>query len=324
MKLLQLREKHTSLFGHGYLCGHSNHLEPHLTVPRLQKHQLMEPMENLEQRMCLKHDKPLELFCCTDQFCICMVCTVLEHKSHDILPLKDEFEKQKVSLNQITTENRGMIEERQEKMNNVRQCLDISLSCAQREMNNGVVFFDAVLDVVQESMAQFRNDILKKQKATEKQADGLISELEQEIGQLEHREVKMGQLACSDDYLHALQSFNSLKITPNLKDWNQVSYRPTSFSGSVENAVVKLEHHYGAEETAESTRGVKETTTVKSAPQIVGVFVDYEQGLVSFYDVETAEHLYSFTNCAFSGKLYAFFSPGNRRSPLIINPVQKV
>nr|XP_020511642.1 E3 ubiquitin-protein ligase TRIM39-like [Labrus bergylta] len=38
------------------------HLEPHLTAPRLKRHQLIDPVENLEDRMCTKHDKPLELF----------------------------------------------------------------------------------------------------------------------------------------------------------------------------------------------------------------------------------------------------------------------
>ncbi|KAI3370848.1 hypothetical protein L3Q82_007134 [Scortum barcoo] len=38
------------------------HLEPHLTMAGLKRHQLMEPVENLEGRMCMKHDKLLELF----------------------------------------------------------------------------------------------------------------------------------------------------------------------------------------------------------------------------------------------------------------------
>nr|XP_029131821.1 tripartite motif-containing protein 29-like [Labrus bergylta] len=60
------------------------HLEPHLTASRLKRHQLIDPVENLEDRMCTKHDKPLELFCKTDQTCVCMLCSVLDHKTHSL------------------------------------------------------------------------------------------------------------------------------------------------------------------------------------------------------------------------------------------------
>ncbi|KAL0166852.1 hypothetical protein M9458_038696, partial [Cirrhinus mrigala] len=46
-------------------------------------------------------------------------------------------------------------------------------------------------------------------------------------------------------------------------------------------------------------------------PQRVGVFVDYEEGLVSFYDVESSSHIYSYTDQPFTGKVYPYFSPGS-------------
>ncbi|KAL7880919.1 hypothetical protein SRHO_G00031730 [Serrasalmus rhombeus] len=63
------------------------------------------------------------------------------------------------------------------------------------------------------------------------------------------------------------------------------------------------------------------------APQKVGVFVDYEEGLVSFYDVEARSHIYSFTGQSFTEKLYPYFCPcnnygGNNLIPLIITPVE--
>uniref|UniRef100_A0A8C7VQS8 Uncharacterized protein n=1 Tax=Oncorhynchus mykiss TaxID=8022 RepID=A0A8C7VQS8_ONCMY len=44
-------------------------------------------------------------------------------------------------------------------------------------------------------------------------------------------------------------------------------------------------------------------------PQKVGVFVDYEEGQISFYDVENRSHIYSFTGCIFTEKLYPYLNP---------------
>ncbi|KAI3352612.1 hypothetical protein L3Q82_005550 [Scortum barcoo] len=49
--------------------------------------------------------------------------------------------------------------------------------------------------------------------------------------------------------------------------------------------------------------------SLKSRPQKVGVFVDYEEGLVSFYDVDAAALIYSFTVCCFTEKLFPYFNP---------------
>lgn len=48
---------------------------------------------------------------------------------------------------------------------------------------------------------------------------------------------------------------------------------------------------------------------IRSNPERVGVFVDYDGGLVSFYNVDTADLLYSFTGCCFAERLLPFFSP---------------
>uniref|UniRef100_A0A671UED6 B30.2/SPRY domain-containing protein n=1 Tax=Sparus aurata TaxID=8175 RepID=A0A671UED6_SPAAU len=65
---------------------------------------------------------------------------------------------------------------------------------------------------------------------------------------------------------------------------------------------------------------------LESRPEKVGVFVDYEEGLVSFYDVDAAALIYSFTGCCFTQTLYPFFCPcvnagGKNSAPLIISPV---
>ncbi|XP_045076063.1 E3 ubiquitin-protein ligase TRIM39-like [Coregonus clupeaformis] len=66
--------------------------------------------------------------------------------------------------------------------------------------------------------------------------------------------------------------------------------------------------------------------SLREKPQKVGVFVDYEEGQVSFYNVEAKSHIHSYTGYTFTEKLYPFFSPGNNytgknSAPLVITPV---
>ncbi|XP_047428002.1 bloodthirsty-related gene family, member 12 [Mugil cephalus] len=63
-----------------------------------------------------------------------------------------------------------------------------------------------------------------------------------------------------------------------------------------------------------------------SQPSKVGIFLDYEAGQISFYDVKARLHLYTFTD-SFKESLYPIFSPcltqdGKNTSPLIISPVK--
>ncbi|TWW63498.1 E3 ubiquitin-protein ligase TRIM39-like isoform X1 [Takifugu flavidus] len=67
--------------------------------------------------------------------------------------------------------------------------------------------------------------------------------------------------------------------------------------------------------------------SLKEKPRKVGVFVDYEEGLVSFYDVMAKTHIYSFTQCSFGGKIFPYFSPHAKQNdknadPLIISNVK--
>ncbi|XP_061108779.1 E3 ubiquitin-protein ligase TRIM21-like [Conger conger] len=63
----------------------------------------------------------------------------------------------------------------------------------------------------------------------------------------------------------------------------------------------------------------------KRIPHVIGVFLDYERGQVSFYNVGTKELIHTFTD-TFSKTVYPFFSPcgnksGRNEAPLVITPV---
>ncbi|KAI5613957.1 butyrophilin-like protein 3, partial [Silurus asotus] len=58
--------------------------------------------------------------------------------------------------------------------------------------------------------------------------------------------------------------------------------------------------------------------TVREKVEKLGVFVDYDEGLVSFYDVNSRSHIYSFTGQTFTHKLIPYFyTCDNDEAPLI-------
>ncbi|KAM6938804.1 E3 ubiquitin-protein ligase TRIM21-like isoform 1-T2 [Lycodopsis pacificus] len=417
------------------------HLEPHLTRSGLKRHQLIDPVENLEGRMCTKHDKQLDLFCKTDQMCVCMLCTYSDHKTHDVVPLEEEYEGKKAELGKTETEIQQMIQKRRVKIQEMKHSVELSEEDADREIAEGVQVFTALKESVERSQAELIDTIKEKQRKTEKQAEGFIKELEQEIYELKKRSTEVEQLSCSEDHLHLLQSFRTLNTAPPTKDWTGVRVSPPSHEGTVVRAVNQLEetlskqmkklfeaelkrvqqsavdvtldadtahpylilsddgkqvkhgvvrknlpdnpkrfgYHVSvlAKQSFSSGRfyyevQVKGKTdwtlgvvresinrkgkviptpqngnwkirlrneneytacadprvllSLKSQPEKVGVFVDYEEGLVSFYDVKSAALIYSFTGCCFTEKLYPHFSPcfndgGKNSAPLIISPV---
>uniref|UniRef100_A0A3B4UWF0 Uncharacterized protein n=1 Tax=Seriola dumerili TaxID=41447 RepID=A0A3B4UWF0_SERDU len=185
------------------------HLEPHLTMSGLKRHELIDPVENLEDRVCMNHDKLLELFCKTDQMCVCMLCTYSDHKSHDVVPLKEEYEGKKAELKETEAEIQQMIQKRRLKLQEIKRSVELSKERADRETAEGVQVFTALKESVERGQAEFIRTIKEKQRTREKQAEDFIKELEQEISELKKRSSEVEQLSLSEDHLHLIQIWRS-------------------------------------------------------------------------------------------------------------------
>uniref|UniRef100_A0A8C5D486 Uncharacterized protein n=1 Tax=Gouania willdenowi TaxID=441366 RepID=A0A8C5D486_GOUWI len=354
------------------------HLKPHLTASGLRRHQLVEPVENLETMMCPKHSKPLELFCQSDQTRVCLMCSVLEHRSHQLVPLgEDLFEDKKVYLQQ-------MIQKRREKLEEIRESVRFRKEAADRGKAEGVEMFTALMELGQRGLKELMKTMEEQQEVEEREAEGLIKELEKEIFELMKRSSEVEQLSHSED--HLLQHFCSLKAPPikmlemkrlqqfavdvtldpltahpNLvlsDDGKQVYcsdvkkklphnkerfYPCVSVLGKQNFSSGRFYFEVQVKGTTEWDLGVvKESINRKgditktpknglwtNTPLVwVSVFVDYEEGVVSFYDVDAAALIYSFTHCCFTHKLHPYFSPGlnyggKNSAPLIICPVNQ-
>ncbi|CAL8267158.1 unnamed protein product [Boreogadus saida] len=403
------------------------HLEPHQRVAGLKKHRLVEPMDRLEDRMCKKHNRLLELFCQTEQVCVCPFCTEADHKSHPVVPLKEEYEGKTAQLGKMAAEVLQMIQDRKLKIKEIKATVEMSNKDADREISDGKQVFTALIGCVEKCRDDFNQTVKEKLKSTVKQAEDLIKELEQEIEDLTNR---------------SSETFRSLKNPQPTRDWTTVEVHPPSYVGSLRRSLDQLEECLDMEmkkllEDAELKRvqqyevdvtldpdtahpnlilsedgkqghdggvgkvlpdnpkrftkyafvlmrqtssgrfyfevQVKDNTLwwlgvvresinrkdetmctpemgywtlaynkdgllfcdnpsvhlpLRAELQKVGVFVDYDEGRVSFYDVEARVHVYSATGCTFTEPLYLFLYPGlhdgrKNSALLIISPVNQ-
>ncbi|XP_026792564.3 E3 ubiquitin-protein ligase TRIM39 [Pangasianodon hypophthalmus] len=456
-------------------CGASYceiHLAPHKNIQNLKKHKLINPVENLEDYICQKHERPLELFCRDDQTCVCQFCTEGDHKNHNTVPVEEANAELKACLKKTQTEVQQMIQERLEKTEEIKHSLELSKKSTEEEISQGVEVFTALIRSIERSQAELLEVMEEKQNAAERQAEGLIKELEQEITVLKRKDLHLDQLSNAENYLQKIQIYSSMCSPPHTKNWTEISINTdlsretlrtslshlhkelnnemdkemqklkqmsqqkaeafsmnqtqlllllllsAAFLVPVSNAIwiqiyavdVTLDldtaskylivSQDGKEVRSEDTwinvpynpkrfvhdpyvlakegfssgrfyyevqvRGKTEwdlgvaresisrygkiypnykggtwsmiqrhgsdysacagscvRLTLREKVEKVGVFVDYEEGLVSFYDAEARSHIYSITGQSFTEKLYPFFSPGltydnGNSAPLII------
>ncbi|XP_053537924.1 E3 ubiquitin-protein ligase TRIM39 [Ictalurus punctatus] len=419
------------------LC--ETHLEFHNNMPKLKTHKLINAVENLEDYICQKHERALELFCRNDQTCVCQLCAETDHKNHNTVPIEEESRERKTQLGKTQTDVQQMIQDRLKKIQEIKHSVELSKRSTEKEKADSVEVFTAVIRSIERSQAELLEVMEEKQKAAERQAEGLIKELEQEITVLKRRDTELEQLSHTEEHLHLLQIYSSMCSPPHTKNWTEISINTDlsgetvrtalsqlqkTLNGKLTKTLMKRIQQYAVDVTLDPdtahpniilsadrkqvTEGNKQQTlldtperfnkflivlgkesfssgrfyyevqvrgktawelgvakesvnrkgditltpqdglwtvylrnenqytagdpsvplTLREKVEKVGVFVDYEEGLVSFYDVKANSHIYSFTGQSFTEKLYPYFCPcsnagGKNSSPLIISPVVK-
>ncbi|XP_048021287.1 E3 ubiquitin-protein ligase TRIM39-like isoform X2 [Megalobrama amblycephala] len=414
------------------------HLERHLRVAGLKKHKLINPVSNLEDYICQKHERPLELFCRDDQTCVCPMCDVTDHKNHNTVSIEEESEEKKAQLMKTQKGVQQTIQDRIKKIQDIKHSSEVRKRNTEKEKAARVELFTDLIRSIERCQTELLEMMEEQQKAAEKQEEELIEELEQEITELKMRNSELEELSQTDDHLHFLQTYSSLCSPRNTRNWSEISMKTDESLETLRKALTQLQdtlqekltltevkrmqqyavdvtldpdtahpnlilsddgkqvrcgdikqklpdkpgrfdqcicvlgkerfssgRFYFEVQVKEKTRwelGVARESIIRKGKislspsngywtvvlrneneyeafagppvslslsvklQRVCVFVDYEEGLVSFYDVESSSHIYSFTDQSFNDKLCPYFSPGfnnggKNSTPLIITPV---
>lgn len=215
------------------------HLERHRTVSTLKKHKLIDPVENLENRICKVHDEPLEYYCRVDSAFICEDCKK-DHKNHEIVPLEEEAQLRKTLLGNEKTNTDKMIQAHQQKIQETQNSVEASRKNAAKACSCNLNAMTALVDYIKKSQAELTEVIETKLKKCETEAEGFIKELEGEIMQIKQKNEELNQVSLANDPFIFLENFLSFTIPqPEVKDWSGVTLTSEEFL--VQGALAKLE-----------------------------------------------------------------------------------
>ncbi|XP_044040834.1 E3 ubiquitin-protein ligase TRIM47-like isoform X2 [Siniperca chuatsi] len=183
------------------------HLEPHYSVPVLKKHQLVSATVPLQEKMCTKHNKLMEVYCQTDKQLVCSLCNLDEHKGHTTTSIsvqKAETQKHLV-LSQKKVQERA--QQREKELKELKQAEE-NLKRRHKEV---------------------KQLIRDQEKTAVTQAEELQLQLEREIIKLRRRGTELEQLSRTDDHIHLIQIFQSLSTSCDSPDFSPGAGPPRSF-----------------------------------------------------------------------------------------------
>ncbi|XP_065122569.1 E3 ubiquitin/ISG15 ligase TRIM25-like [Paramisgurnus dabryanus] len=195
-----------------------NHLEQHENLFKDKKHNLVDATGRLQQMICPQHEKPLEIYCRTDQLCICYLCMTGKHKNHDTISAEEERTEKQKELKETQGKYQKIILEIQKKLQELRDAVETHKRSAQTAVDDTERIFTQLIRSIERRRSEVTQLIRDQEKAAVSEAEGLLKRLEQEIDDLMRRDAELEQLSHTDDHIHFLQSFQSLSVPPGSTD----------------------------------------------------------------------------------------------------------
>ncbi|XP_039607997.1 E3 ubiquitin/ISG15 ligase TRIM25-like [Polypterus senegalus] len=190
------------------------HLQPHYEVAALKHHELTDPDRDVKEKLCVEHQKSLEMFCKTDETCICLMCGVTEHDGHEKVKLEMERQEKQKQLGVTRSEIRRRLEEKEKKLRETRIAMDQMKISMEREMEEHEKSFTDLIHCIEGAHKKLTERIKEQEKKEMEKAEGVMEQLEKEIEELKRREAELKELSETKDHLYFLQAFSSRCVLP--------------------------------------------------------------------------------------------------------------
>ncbi|XP_023194021.1 E3 ubiquitin/ISG15 ligase TRIM25-like [Xiphophorus maculatus] len=216
------------------------HLQPHFDSAALKKHKLVEPSKNLQENICSKHDKLLEVFCRTDQKCICYLCIMDEHKGHETVSAAAERTERQRELEERRGNIQQRIQDQEKDVKLLQQEVEAINRSADKTVEDSEKIFTQLICLLQKRSSEVKQQIRSQQETEVSRVKDVQEKLEQEITELKRKDAELEQLSHTEDHNQFLLNYPSLPALSESTHSSSINIRPLRHFEDVTAAVSEL------------------------------------------------------------------------------------
>ncbi|XP_066532190.1 tripartite motif-containing protein 16-like protein [Hoplias malabaricus] len=218
------------------------HLKIHSEVLSWKNHTLVKASTRLREKICPQHDKLMEIYCRTDQTCICYLCTMHEHRGHDTVAAVAERAERQSQLKEERGETEQRIQEKEKLLQKLKQAVNTLKSSAQTAVEDSERIFTELIRSIEERRSEVTELIRAQEKAELSRAEEHIQQLEQEISDLKRRDTELEQLSHTDDHIQFLQSLQAFCVSSGSEDSSNIFIRQSPLFNEVRKSLSELKN----------------------------------------------------------------------------------
>uniref|UniRef100_A0A096LVD2 B30.2/SPRY domain-containing protein n=1 Tax=Poecilia formosa TaxID=48698 RepID=A0A096LVD2_POEFO len=217
-----------------------NHLQTHYQLPAFKKHKLMNPSKTLQDNICSRHDEVMKIFCRTDQQCICNLCTMDEHKSHETVPAAAERDEKQKKLQESRQQIQQRIQDQEKDVKLLQQEVEAINVSADKAVEDSEKIFTELIRLLQERSSEVKQQIRSQQETEVSRVKDVQEKLEQEITELKRKDAELEQLSHTEDHTQFLLNYPSLPALRESTHSSSINIRPLRHFEDVTAAVTEL------------------------------------------------------------------------------------
>ncbi|XP_029288735.1 LOW QUALITY PROTEIN: tripartite motif-containing protein 16-like [Cottoperca gobio] len=183
----------------------ATHLEPHYVSEAFKRHKLVEISGSIQEKICSKHDKLLEVYCRSDGQCICLLCVMDEHKGHDTVSATAERKEKQKQFGKKKLKYQQGIQKKEKQLKQLKQKMKALQCSGDAAVDQNEKAYAEIVQMADKKRCSMNELIRVQEKAAESRAEALVDRLEKDISELRNGEDELKQLSLTEDHIHFLQ-----------------------------------------------------------------------------------------------------------------------